>query len=192
MSIKYVGLLLLLGGGSYFVMMKLANTGTMPRVVPANQNTSTSSEFDEINQVEEEPKPSPKKQAKIPGPGDPIEIKWETLYEYDYETGKGPDELMKAHGKIVKIPGFVVPLSDNYQELQDLLLVPDAQSCIHVPPPPPNLIVTVKLAELLPGEEVANPAWITGKFLIEKTESEHGGSAYKIVDGILEKYEYED
>ena len=64
-------------------------------------------------------------------------LDWQTLYSFDYKAGKGPKELMDMDGKFVKIPGYVVPLSDNYTQLDEFLLVPNAQACIHVPPPPP-------------------------------------------------------
>ncbi|MCZ0932597.1 MAG: DUF3299 domain-containing protein [Oligoflexia bacterium] len=115
---------------------------------------------------------------------------WKLLHQLDYRTGKGPKSLTDMDGKLVKIPGYVVPLSDNYSVLDDFLLVPDAQSCIHVPPPPPNLIVTVKLREPIPIKKVWNPSWVIGVFKIEKSESQYGGSAYRL-DGVkLEKFEY--
>ena len=118
------------------------------------------------------------------------EVNWKMLQEFDFKTGEGPEELMVLDGKIVRMPGFVVPLSDDYTELDEFLLVPNAQACIHVPPPPANLIVTVKLREPVPADESLNPAWITGRFKIETTESQYGGSAYKIDAMKIEKYEY--
>ena len=112
------------------------------------------------------------------------------LQEFNHKTGKGPEELMAMDGMIVKIPGFVVPLTDDYSELQDFLLVPNAQACIHVPPPPPNLIVTVKLREAIPADQTSNPAWIIGRFKIDPTESQYGGSSYKVDAMKMEKYDY--
>jgi len=131
------------------------------------------------------------KDASTKVDGELPQIDWKMLQQFDHNTGKGPDELMALDGKYVKMPGFVVPLSDNYSELQEFLLVPNAQACIHVPPPPPNLIVTVKLREALPSDQTTNPAWVYGRFKIETTNSEYGGSSYKI-DGIkMEKYSYQ-
>ena len=118
------------------------------------------------------------------------EVNWKMLQDFDLKTGEGPEELMALDGKIVKMPGFVVPLSDDYSELGEFLLVPNAQACIHVPPPPANLIVTVKLREPVPADDSLNPAWVTGRFKIETTESQYGGSAYKIDAMKIEKYEY--
>lgn len=120
------------------------------------------------------------------------EIDWRTLYSLNLKTGKAPEKLKAFDGKLVKIPGFVVPLTDNYSEVQEFLLVPDSQSCVHVPPPPPNLIVTVKLRKAVPADKVSNPSWVVGHFKIETTNSEFGDSAFKL-DGIkLKKYEFDD
>lgn len=122
--------------------------------------------------------------------GKPVEVKWELLYKLDYETGKAPEELRVYDGKRVKIAGFVVPLSDNYSELDEFLLVPDAQSCVHVPPPPPNLIVQSKLKKPLSSDKVFNPAWVTGVLKIEKTESQYGAAGFQMNVEKIEEYVY--
>lgn len=120
--------------------------------------------------------------------GRPIEIDWYLLSKLDYKTGDAPRELKRLHNKLVKMPGFVVPLTDNYSVLNEFLLVPNAQACIHVPPPPPNLIVHVHLQKTLPMRQVHNPSWVTGILKIETSTSIHGQSAFKMVDAQMEKY----
>lgn len=118
------------------------------------------------------------------------EIEWTLLQEFDFQTNKGPKQLTALDNKLVRIAGFVVPLTDNYSELQEFLLVPDPQSCIHVPPPPPNLILMVKLKEVLPAADVPNPIWLTGIFKINPTTSKFGAASYT-VDGLkVERYVY--
>ena len=54
----------------------------------------------------------------------------------------------KIVGKHIKIDGFMVPLDFDYGEaltVQEFVLVPDAGMCIHVPPPPPNQMILIKL-----------------------------------------------
>ncbi len=51
-------------------------------------------------------------------------------------------------GKKIRIDGFMVPLDFDYGEVltvEEFVLVPDAGMCIHVPPPPPNQMIFVKL-----------------------------------------------
>lgn len=132
------------------------------------------------------------KQTSFFSSEDILVVKWEVLHQLDYKSGTIPDVLKKIDGKMVKIPGFLVPLSDNYNVLNEFLLVPDPQSCIHVPPPPPNLIVHVHLKEPIPSEEAFNPAWIIGRLKIETTESEYGSASYKMQADKLEKFNYEE
>lgn len=118
----------------------------------------------------------------------PVEIDWYLLSKLDYKTGDAPRELKRLHNKMVKMPGFVVPLTDNYSVLNEFLLVPNAQACIHVPPPPPNLIMHVHLKSTLPMRQVHNPSWVTGILKIETSTSIHGQSSFKMVDAEMEKY----
>ena len=62
-------------------------------------------------------------------------------------TASTPEDaqVRQLQGKRVSIPGFMVPLEDDAQEVTEFLLVPYAGACIHVPPPPPNQMVYVQL-----------------------------------------------
>ena len=54
----------------------------------------------------------------------------------------------KIIGKSIKLYGFMVPLEMDYHEdliVNEFILVPSAGMCIHVPPPPPNQMVLIKL-----------------------------------------------
>lgn len=117
-------------------------------------------------------------------------VTWNDLVELDYKTGEVPLKLQKLNKTRVKIAGYIVPLTDEYFVLNEFLLVPNAQACIHVPPPPPNLIIHVKLEEPLPIEKVYNPAWIEGTLEIETTNSQYGDAAFKIDDATLDEYNY--
>ena len=119
-------------------------------------------------------------------------VQWDLLQKLDYRSGRAPQEVKDLDGKLVKIPGFLVPLSGNYSVLSEFLLVPDAQSCVHVPPPPPNLIVYVKLDTPIPMDEDFSPAWVTGVLRLETSESQHGESAYKMQGKLIEEYSYEE
>ena len=99
-----------------------------------------------------------------------LNLKWLELvpkYAYDFvpETGV-TDEMWEDEsflkkveeagllinkdmvGKKIRIDGFMVPLEFDYGEglvVDAFVLVPDAGMCIHVPPPPPNQMIFVKL-----------------------------------------------
>ena len=116
-------------------------------------------------------------------------IGWRLLQQLDYRSGQAPQKLKELHGQRVRVPGFVVPLSDRVAVLKEFLLVPDPQSCIHVPPPPPNLIVYVKLRKAVPYRDAFNPAWVVGILRIFKTKSQFGYASYRLDGESISKYQ---
>lgn len=115
-------------------------------------------------------------------------VSWQLLQQLDYRSGQAPQKLKELHGQQVRIPGFIVPLSDRVAVLKEFLLVPDPQSCIHVPPPPPNLIVYVKLRKAVPYRDAFNPAWVKGILRIFKTKSQFGYASYRLDGEHIRKY----
>ena len=118
-----------------------------------------------------------------PRPPKPQSLNWQTLQLLDYKSGNAPPPVKDLHGKLVRLPGFIVPLSDRIMVLKEFLLVPDPQACIHVPPPPPNLIVYVKLRKAIPYRNAFNPAWLEGIIYILDTKSQFGTASWRM-DGI--------
>lgn len=49
----------------------------------------------------------------------------------------------ELNGARIEIPGFVVPLDVNWENVSEFLLVPYFGACIHVPPPPSNQVIHV-------------------------------------------------
>lgn len=75
---------------------------------------------------------------------------------------KPPAVVTDLDGKQVRIGGYVVPLDFESTNIKEFLLVPFVGACIHVPPPPANQIIYVKVAK---GFEVTgsfDPVTITG------------------------------
>jgi len=70
--------------------------------------------------------------------------------------------LQSLNGQFVKIPGFVVPLEGDADNITEFLLVPYFGACIHVPPPPSNQIVYVKFSEGVPITNLYDAVWVTG------------------------------
>jgi hypothetical protein len=52
------------------------------------------------------------------------------------------------NGRIVRMPGYLLPLDVIGAKVTEFLLVPYIGACIHVPPPPPNQIVYVKVVKM--------------------------------------------
>jgi len=84
-------------------------------------------------------------------------------------------------GTRVKLPGFVVPLQFDLNDVSEFLLVPYYGACIHVPPPPANQTVHVVLPK---GDAynggVFDTVWVTGILKIERFSSEMADAGYRL------------
>jgi len=87
-------------------------------------------------------------------------------------------------GKMVKIPGFVVPIEENARAVSEFLLVPYFGACIHVPPPPANQIIHVISAKPIKGLHVMDVVWVAGELkttrFSKQTDMGIGASGYQI------------
>lgn len=120
------------------------------------------------------------------GSGSGTEVDWRLLGELDFVTGKASSELTALDGQRVRIPGFMVPLEDEQKLVTEFLLVPSPQACIHVPPPPPNQMVHVKIPK---GVDVAfGPIWVYGKLRLTTTRSIYGESSFELTGDYIEEY----
>jgi hypothetical protein len=124
--------------------------------------------------------------AKVPA------VMWEDLQQLDLKTGKAPASLTKLNGAVVRVPGFVIPLEDSEQAVSEFLLVPYPLACIHVPAPPPNLIVHVKMDK---GKKVGfdfyAPVWAHGRLKIQTTRNIYTDSSYFMNGMLVEPYKPE-
>ncbi len=116
------------------------------------------------------------------------DVYWANLASLDYNTGEAPVELKELEGKIVRIPGFVVPLSDNIKRMKEFLLVPNGMACIHAPPPPPNQMVLVELDYNMDYELAYGPVWVTGKLKIGNVKSPFGDVEFQLNGKDVEPY----
>jgi hypothetical protein len=94
-------------------------------------------------------------------------------------------------GRLVRLPGFIVPLEiDAEGRVTEMFLVPYFGACIHVPPPAPNQIVYVVLAEPLPLDSMNDAFWVTGRMKATSRSTRLGISAYVVSDATTEKYKF--
>lgn len=120
------------------------------------------------------------------------------LEDFDPRAQQQLDEMMQAlhsapvvpelDGKMVRIPGFVVPLDGDGQTVTEFFLVPWFGACIHTPPPPSNQII---LARYEPGTELKNlfdAVWITGTLKVESFSHELAAAGYRIEAYRIEPY----
>jgi hypothetical protein len=66
-------------------------------------------------------------------------------------------------GKLVRIPGYLLPLEFRGKAVSEFLLVPWVGACIHTPPPPPNQIVHVKTDRAFEVSSIFMAVWVTGQ-----------------------------
>ena len=76
----------------------------------------------------------------------------------------------RINNELVRIPGFALPLEHQGTSVRELLLVPYVGACIHVPPPPENQTVYVKLNNAHVFNDLYEPVWITGRISIRSTK----------------------
>jgi hypothetical protein len=128
------------------------------------------------------------KSQKAHWSGQEVEIDWRLLGEMDYVTGKSSAELKNMDGRMVRMPGFMVPLEDSMRVITEFLLVPSPQACIHVPPPPPNQMILVKMDKKLNTTMANGPIWLYGVFHIVTKQTVYGDSSFEIQGVKIEPY----
>lgn len=84
-------------------------------------------------------------------------------------------------GKRVKLAGFVVPIEGDGEKLSEFLLVPYFGACIHVPPPPANQTVYVKVTKAdAKIRKAFDTVWVTGILSAKPVNSELATAGYQI------------
>ena len=119
------------------------------------------------------------------GDGDPRAI--EALDRLKREWENAPTEAGMNEQRI-RIAGFVVPLEGNIDQLREFLLVPYFGACIHVPPPPANQTIHVKLAKPIKGVHMMDAVWVSGQLLTEKSSTSMGASGYRMNAQVVAPY----
>jgi hypothetical protein len=111
------------------------------------------------------------------------EVTWETLKTLDLDpktkTPKASGELAKIMGKEMTMKGFMMPLDYDSKTVSEFLFMPYIPACMHVPPPPPNQLILVKMKKGVPGIAPSMyPIELTGKLSIESNKELE--SSYKM------------
>ena len=127
--------------------------------------------------------------AAFPGAGIPDKSGEKPAYVPMYTF----NPVKELDGQYVKLPGYIVPLeSDAGGLLNEFLLVPYFGACIHVPPPPPNQIVYVKLKKPFNLKSMADPYWVTGRMSTKVWTSDMADSDYVMTGDAVELFEWKD
>lgn len=124
--------------------------------------------------------PSETSASKTGGSNFQTEITWDDLKGLDYLTGSISERVTDLNSQIVRIPGFMVPLTDNLEYFSEFLIVPGSMACIHAPPPPPNQMLYVKATKNIPLGLVGYPFWFEGELHINPVKSTYGLVTYSL------------
>lgn len=76
--------------------------------------------------------------------------------------GGPPKVVTELNGKRVRIGGYIVPLDFDATNIKEFLLVPFVGACIHVPPPPANQIIYVKIEKGMDVGGTFDPVTVSG------------------------------
>lgn len=118
----------------------------------------------------------------------PIKVDWATLRELDLKSGKLGDKLSRANGKLIRMPGFMVPLEDKQNLVKEFLLVPSPQACVHAPAPPANQMLHVKMATGRETQVAYGPIWLVGKLQVQDVDGPYGKSGFLVAGVSTEPY----
>lgn len=93
-------------------------------------------------------------------------------------------------GVLVRLPGFIAPLEFTDDLITEFLLVPYFGACIHVPPPPANQTVLVKMpeGEGIKFEDAWDPYWVMGELTAEGVTTDLAQAGYYIENAVFELY----
>ena len=113
---------------------------------------------------------------------------WQLLRELNLETGQASEKLKALDGLKVRSPGFMVPLEDNSSQVSEFLLVPTPQACIHVPAPPPNQIILVRMDSGKSAKIAYGPIWVEGILRINTVSHQYGKASFQLLGDNTEAY----
>jgi hypothetical protein len=117
----------------------------------------------------------------------PASVTWSTLKTLTASQMVSPARAL--NGKKVSIPGFMVPLEDDADQVTEFILVPFAGACIHVPPPPPNQMVYVKLSHQKAKMAFSEPILVSGTLHVSTVQSPYGDVSYDMDGDTVKPYE---
>ena len=110
-------------------------------------------------------------------------LTWEMMEGLNIDTGQISSELIKLENKTVEISGFMVPLNMevSIDKIKEFLLVSNPLSCYHIPPPPLNQIIFVKMTKAIPINMDYRGVSITGKLQLSTKTTDEGFITFELL-----------
>ncbi|MEZ5459337.1 MAG: DUF3299 domain-containing protein [Steroidobacteraceae bacterium] len=190
----------------------LAGASLFARPAPAVTPPAATQAAPAVAQTQAKPRTAAP--ASKPGSAAVLELDWDELlpkdarsrfaagppppvHDYLGEGGLAAQQIMdfsvnkELDGQNVKLPGFIVPLDIGKDGLvAEFFLVPYFGACIHVPPPPPNQIVYVRMNKGIALDSIYEAYWITGRMKLQNKTTRLGAAAYHLAGDKVEIYKY--
>ncbi len=117
----------------------------------------------------------------------PQPVAWSTLKTLTADAAPSPARALDK--KTVAVPGFMVPLEDDAEQVTEFLLVPFAGACIHVPPPPPNQMIYVKLRSGKHAKmSFTEPILVSGQLHVTAVQSPYGSVSFNLDGDSVQPY----
>ena len=89
-------------------------------------------------------------------------------------------------GRPVRLQGYLVPLDgDDAGRVSEGLFVPFYGACIHVPPPPPNQVIHVRLAQPMAPGALWDAYRLTGTLHVQRFDADSASASYEVGDAEL-------
>lgn len=113
------------------------------------------------------------------------------------ESWKYSPIVSNLNGVRIEIPGFVVPLDVDYDNVKEFLLVPFFGACIHVPPPPGNQTLHILVPKSLTKKQqkllkramsTYGTISISGTLKTVSSDTSMGFASYQIKADLIEPY----
>ena len=93
------------------------------------------------------------------------------------------------NGRIVRLPGFIVPIDFEGTAVTAFILVPYVGACIHVPPPPANQLVFVTTEDPYDSKGLYSPVKVTGMFGVSAISTHLAQIGYALSAEKIEPFE---
>lgn len=125
---------------------------------------------------------------------------FDELDDYSDRAMELMDEMMQVlssapvvdemDGRMVSIPGFVVPLEGMGGVVRHFFLVPYYGACIHVPPPPSNQIIDVHFEPGTHDDNLYDAILVSGRLTTETYSHDMGSSGYRLEAYSIQPYDF--
>lgn len=88
----------------------------------------------------------------------------------------------------IRIAGYVVTLDANKKQISEFLLVPYFGACIHLPPPPANQIILVRLRKPVSKLAAMDTVWVQGVLREARVDTGVAVTGYALETAMTEPY----